>query len=151
MKANEIKKIAKSLSMESLTAKEVTKHFKRLCDMYGREDAKQIEKAAKEIVKSAAAQRTAQAADARAFLVDGSKVAAAAWSALVKDKDYKDGEPCTRSIVRDSDGVASYVYKVRNLATVGGYLAALKVAISFARRQSIQGAAKVQQMEVCAE
>lgn len=167
MEKKQISAIVKGLALESLTCKAIRNYFAGWVELYGKDEAKQIEKAAKKYVKGLASGTAAAAASGRSFLSDGQKVGAAAWSALMRDKDYKaggrfaqliydragrdlakvlqlyspyidkDGNPCVRHILRTGGEPAASWYSVRNLETPAGYLAALKTAITGAKRAAL--------------
>jgi len=122
-------RIAAKVAEGCTTCKEVAAKFAALVAEYGKENAAAIQTAAKKIVTDHKTATTAAATDARAYLSDGAKVAAAAWAALLKED--RSGARFA-SIVFDSCGRDLSALVVRFASYVatkdGAKVAAVKVS-----------------------
>lgn len=129
--------------------------------------AVEIQRLAKEIVANRSASIKASAANVRTYLSDGRKIAQVAWDAYLREGDSKSfaklvyascdgnldwmirkyatlvtertihGIVCTRVSVEDEDGNKRTEIKAKNLASVGGYMSALKTAVNNAKRDAL--------------
>lgn len=163
LSSDAIARISEKIVIGCNTCKDVAAKFSALVAEYGKEDAAAIQRAAKDIVTAYRDMTKDHAAAALETLKDGDKVARAAWRVLLEEEDNtlcrkiyekcncnlaamvatfadyvgkdKDGREVAAVRRKDKDG--KEYFAARDLSKVGGYLAALKVAIKNGKRAAL--------------